>query len=369
MLPLCAACLLLSGWMFYHAISGGQMAGCGLGGSCDEVTGSPWAYFLPGIPVSLPAMVLYILLGICVIFLGGESDEAKSLDRLLIKVLPFLGGCIVGAAIWFVWLQIGVVHAFCKYCTLLHLLGCVVAVVIAVFLVGNGQLRHTLLSLCFAAGLAAAALFAFVQKRTVPDSVYGYGLADALLPSFSEGELPVLGAGDNAKELTLMFDFQCIHCRRLHQILPELLSLSDLRIMLCPVPLSMACNPYLPDSGTDRFAGSCQLTRYALAVWYARPDAYSSYWGFLLGGEDVHAEITPAAAEALAKEILGDKFDAAMDNPQVDACISKAEELFGRTSSYGKSGVPRIIYGQSWLVPKTDNAQELLSLIQTKLFN
>ena len=48
------------------------------------------------------------------------------------------------------------------------------------------------------------------------------------------------------------------------------------------MPLSSACNPYLPNTGIDRFAGSCELTRLALAVWYARPDAYAAYWESLL---------------------------------------------------------------------------------------
>ena len=167
----------------------------------------------------------------------------------------------------------------------------------------------------------------------------------------------------------MLFDFQCIHCRRLHPLLPELLEKAggQYRIRLCPVPLSSACNPYIPATGVDRFAGSCQLTRYALAVWFARPDACEAYWNYLLGGGDERAAVAPAEAEARARALLGDDFQAATQDPRIDAYLRKVEELFGRTSNAEKSGVPRLIHGQKWLVPETDQADELLELIRLSL--
>lgn len=369
LLPLCAACLLLASWMMYHSLSGGQMAGCGAGSGCDSVMSSPWAYLLGGVPVSLPAAVVYALLILCLLFLGGESAEARSLDKLLWILLPLFGGCIVGAALWFCYLQLAVLHAFCKYCTLMHLLGCVAA---AVIFVQAGKQGHRPL-VPFVCGLAAAAAFAFVQSCTLPDAIYDSGSAEASLPLFTEEELPVITASSqpeaNPTTITLLFDFQCNHCRRLHRILPEMLEKAggSYRILLCPVPLSSACNPYIPYSGTDRFAGSCQLTRYALAVWFARPEAYADYWDYLLGSGDERTAVTPADAAAQARVILGESFDAALADARIDACISKAEELFGRTSSLGKSGVPRLICGSRWLVPETDDADELLTLIGSEL--
>ena len=168
------------------------------------------------------------------------------------------------------------------------------------------------------------------------------------------------------------------------------------------MPLSPACNPYIPATGVDRFAGSCALTRYALAVWYARPEAYEAYWDELLGGGPSTGSGTatvkgsgggpstssgtaradakvlmggPSAgsgtaqveAEASARAILGSEFAAATQDPRIDAYLRKVEELFGRTSSAEKSGVPRLIHGQNWLVPETDQADELLELIRLSL--
>ena len=368
MLPLCAAGLLLAAWMLFHSLAGGQLAGCGAGSACDSVMHSPWAYVLGGVPVSLPAALVYVLLIVCVLFLGGDSAEARSLDRLIWKLLPVLAGCLAGAALWFSGLQLFVLHSFCKYCTLLHILGCAAAAIILIAAHDRGALPW------FAAGLAAAAVFAFVQARTLPDAVYDSGRSEADLPAFADGEVPVLGdspvkPANDGQTLTLLFDFQCTHCRRLHRILPELLDRSggQYRIRLCPVPLSSACNPYLPASGIDRFAGSCPLTRYALAVWYARPDAYAAYWDYLLGEGNPQAVIPPAEAEKRARALLGAGFDAALADPRIEAALRKAEELFGRTSAGGKGGVPRLIAGQHWLVPETDSADELLELIRTEL--
>ena len=363
---LCAACLALAGWMLFHSLTGVQMVGCGAGSGCDSVMGSPWAYVLGGVPVSLPAAVAYVLLALCLVFLGGESSEDRSLDRLLWPMMLVLGGAILGAAIWFCFLQLFVLHAFCKYCTLLHLLG----ILLAGWIMFAGRPFDRLRNRSwFAVGLLAAALFAFVQSRTLPAAAYDTGRTEVALPAFTDGEIPVLGPSDALDELTLLFDFQCNHCRRLHQILPDLLEKAggQYRIRLCPVPLSSACNPYIPASGIDRFAGSCALTRNALAVWYARPDVYETYWDYLLGGGDERASIAPADAEARARALLGDGFQEAIQDPRIDAYLRKAEELFGRTSNAEKSGVPRLIHGQNWLVPETDQADELLELIRLSL--
>ena len=366
LLPLCTACLLLALWMLFHSLTGVRLAGCGTGSACDSVTGGPWGYIFGGIPVSLPAAVTYLLLIICVLFLGSD----RSLDRLLWILLPLLSGCLAGAALWFCGLQLFVLHAFCKYCTLLHGLGCAAAVIILIAAHRSAPKANGRPFIGFAAGVAAAAVFALVQAYTRPDAVYDSGRTEALLPAFEEGEVPVLAGDSPAGEpLTLLFDFQCSHCRRLHRVLPELQARSggQYRIQLCPVPLSSACNPYIPAGRTDRFAGSCQLTRYALAVWYARPEAYATYWDDLLGSGDERAAISPDDALKRAQVLLGDGLEAALADPRIDAYLRKVEELFGRTSSAGSGGVPRLILGQRWLVPETDDADELLQLIRTEL--
>ena len=371
-LALCTGCLLLAGWMVYHALSGGPMAGCGAGSGCDTVMNSPWAYTLGLIPVSLPAVVVYALLILCILFLEDGRSETRhprpdrgSLNRLLWPFMLFLSGCIVGAALWFCWLQIGVLHAFCKYCTGLHFLGCAAAGLILFAkdcrsVPAMTEDRHPRLDrgslTWFILGIVAAAVFAVVQSYTKP-FIYDTGRSEAPLPAFEEGEIPVI-LSDSEESLTLLFDFQCSHCRRLHRLLPELQE--QYRIFLAPVPLSSACNPYIPASGIDRFQGSCRLTRLAMAVWYASPEEAPTFWDWIL-----EESATPAEAEKRALALLGDGFEAALADSRIDTYLRKVEELFGRTSTQDSSAVPRFIKGQHWLVPESDTAEAILQLLST----
>ena len=379
-LILSTACLLLAGWMLFHSLSGGSLVGCGAGSACDHVMSSPWAYFLGGVPVSLPAVVVYALLILCILFLEDcrsvpamtegsvpamtESRHPRpdrgSLNAILWPLMLILSGCIIGAALWFCYLQAFVLHAFCPYCTLLHLLGITAAVLVILAAKRFGKR----ICLPLLAGLVAAALFAGLQSFTRPEAIYDSGRTEAALPAFEEGEIPMLGdcrsvpamTEGSLPAITLLFDFQCSHCRQLHRILPQIAE--QYRIFLAPVPLSSACNPYIPSSGIDRFKGSCELTRLAMAVWYAKPGEASAYWDYLL-----EEEASPADAEKRARELLGDGFASAMADPRIDAYLRKVEELFGRTSSGEKSGVPRFISGQRGLVPETDNAETILQLL------
>ena len=107
--------------------------------------------------------------------------------------------------------------------------------------------------------------------------------------------------------------------------------------------------------------------RQALADWYAAPEQYAACWDSLLGGGDERAQVDPAGAEALVRRLLGDGYEAAMADPRIDAYLRQVYELFGRTSTGEKSGVPRLIAGQRWLVPEVDTADALLELIRSEL--
>lgn len=349
------------------------MVGCGVGSGCGSVTGSRWAYFLGNVPVSLPALVLYVVMLICSLFYEGKGKDAASLDRLIQPLLLVLAGSVVGSALWFSWLQAGVLHSFCKYCALLHCLGCISAILILI------HCRRPGLPV-FSVGLAAAALFAFVQAKTLPDVLYDSGRTDSDLPSFNLDDVYSLGPDQTETTFTLLFDFQCEHCRKLHKLLPSVCSSDGIRVLLCPVPLSSACNPYIPD-GIDRFAGSCRITKAALAVWYACPDRYPEFESFLMDGEfcpspeEAEAEAAkilgndslPASAQDICMDAPQNALQIALQDPRIDSYLDKVYELFGRTSSAGKGAVPRLIYGQQWMVVEAETAESLSALLSSLL--
>ncbi|MCQ2182652.1 MAG: hypothetical protein MJY89_04515 [Bacteroidales bacterium] len=353
LIPLSAICVALSVVMFVQSLSGAAIAGCGAGSGCDNVMGSRWGYFLGTVPVSLPAVAVYLILLLCALFVGGKSRDSESLDRMLWPLMLVIGGSIIGCAVWFCWLQAGVIHAFCKYCTLLHLLGCIASCMV---IAGSPcrRLRFVL------AGLLCACLFVILQVRTAPEYVYDEGRADSSLPVFSSNEMFSTGPAETSDEVTLLFDFQCVHCRRLHPLLKEAAGMAGVRVVLCPVPLSRECNPYIPD-GVDRFSGSCGLTRLSLAIWFSHPELYPGYESWLMGGE-----VCPSVAEAreMASELIGEEGLAyALEDGRIDAYLKKAYELFGRTSNSEKSGIPRFISGRKWIVPEVDTVDGLSGVL------
>jgi hypothetical protein len=57
------------------------------------------------------------------------------------------------------------------------------------------------------------------------------------------------------------------HCQQLHALIEETVRrcCGQLAFALCPTPLDIKCNPYIPRQ-TDAFKDSCELTQLALAV-------------------------------------------------------------------------------------------------------
>lgn len=366
-LPLCALCLIAGAMMLIHSLKGAQLIGCGAGSGCDSVMASQWAYISGQIPVSLPAIVCYLALTVCLLFLSADGREQdRRLDNIIWIIMLCLGASIVGAALWFSSLQIFVLHQFCKYCTFTHLVGSIIAVLILV----NCPFKWLHKTLLFCAGLLLAGAFAVVQSKTIPSIVYDNGVSSSQLPTFADDELPCIGPEDAEYQMTLLFDFQCTHCRKLHKILPDLLAEADgkLRIQLCPVSLSSECNPYIPFDGIDRFAGSCTMTKLALAVWFHFPQYYPAVEAYLLGNGDDSLFLSPEEAKARIAGLVGEnELQEALQDERIPNIQARTYNLFGRTSSSDKSGVPRFIYGQKWLVPETDSASELLEVLWANL--
>lgn len=366
-LPLFAFCLVLGIYMLIHSMTGASLVGCGAGSGCDSVMGSPWAYIAGVVSVAAPAVVTYILMIICILFLSDRQDkESQDLNGMIWLMMLIMGGAIVGVAVWFSYLQIAVLHNFCKYCTLTHLLGCIGAVTIAVAAPKNRTVKYGTMVL----GLIAAAMLVMVQVKTMPSIVYDDGTSSVPLPEFGQEELPSIGQVDAKHEVKLMFDFQCNHCRALHKLLPEIVEKTggDIRFQLCPVSLSSECNPYVPHGSRDPFRGSCTMANLDLAVWYNCPEHYTEVEEYLLGSGDINHIIDPEEARRHVAEIVGEeKLGAALTDARIQDCLTKSYELFGRTSTSSKSGIPRLIYDQNWLVPETDSADELISVIYSTL--
>ncbi len=277
----------------------------------------------------------------------------------------------MGSAIWFFILQKWVIGAFCKYCMTAHSIGIVVASLLSVQ--AHKNCPHRLNPLLFVAGLLLAACLAGIQLLTTPKTAGDEGAAGSSLPVLKAGETPVMGKEDAPWQISLMFDYQCSHCRTVHAAAKSITEkYPDIAFVLTPCPLSYACNPYVAVKGRDQFAGSCELARLALAVWLKAPEKFAEFDQWLFTADDPSKGWYPRTVEeatARAAELLGGQqqvLDAAHD-ARISSIFSKSFDLFGRTTQEGKSGIPRLVYDSKWIIPEVDSPNGLLEILNTVL--
>lgn len=351
-----AGALILCVIMSVHSLSGIGLVGCGAGSSCDTVLGSRWSLILGILPVSLLAAGVYISFLILLFLLDKVEEDYKP---LLLKLELVICGAIAGSAVWFILLQIFVLGTFCKYCMAAHTIGIILSVLMILFAKLRG-LGGRFRLCCFAAGVALAALLAGFQALTVDRSTYQEGYSEELLPQMSDFDFPVLGNPDAKNIVELLYDYQCPHCRKVHQAAEQIVAEhpGEYAFVLCPCPLSNACNPYIP-AGKDNFTGSCEYARLALAVWALDRSSFSRV--------DEYLWTSPSLEDArtFVASIVGEKkLDSYLSSEAPFTSLSIVFELFGRTTSEGKGGLPRLISGQSWIIPEISEAAELYPLLE-----
>lgn len=359
--------LVLSAVMAMHSLRGTALVGCAAGSSCDSVLGSRWSSLMGVIPVAGLAAGVYLAILLCLFFV-----RDKEIAPLAWKMLLVFGGAILGSAIWFFILQKWILGQFCKYCLATHSVGIIVTGLL--WYQAHRSCPSKWNPVCGAAGLLLAAGLAIFQLTTTPKVAYDRGDSPNALPVLKADETPVLGSEDAAYRINLMFDYQCSHCRKIHFAAKDITeSRPDIAFVLVPCPLSYACNPYIPASGRDQFAGSCDLARLALAVWFAEPDKFAEFDEWLFTAEDPAKGWYPRTVEAAtlkAAQLLGGEqqlFEAER-NAAVNTVFTKSFELFGRTTMQGKSGIPRLVYQSQWIIPEVDDADGLMEIL-SKEFN
>ena len=360
--------LILCIIMLRHSLAGGSLVGCSAGSSCDQVLTSRWSKILGMLPVSALAAGLYMAVLVCVGWLIFSDDEESR--SLVWKVLLLSAGAIMGSAIWFFVLQAGILHSFCKYCMATHSVGVILSLLIVLKAPKSSGLglKQRLLPLC--AGLVAAGLLAGVQILTTPENYYDEGTTEEPLPNAGYLDIPVLGDPDAEYVVELLFDYQCSHCRKVHLVLDEIVERyhGNLAFILCPSPLSPVCNPYVPRTDYDQFAGSCDLAKLALALWRVDHEAFRTFdsWLFSYEGDKCWYPRPVADARAYAESLVGaEALDRSLEDPWLFENLSVILEIFGRTTAQGKSGIPRMVSGSQWIIPEVTDAESLIEMLQT----
>lgn len=358
---LCAAALVLSFLLLLQSARIDSLTGCSAGSSCDIVLGSRWSRLFSVIPVAAFGFGAYAFLLVLILFVDSLEDEGLAYWMRLLTLV--VAGAAGGASIWFIYVQHSYIGAFCKYCMAVHSLGLLLGVILL--------LRHCLsrpvklAAGSYAVGLSLAAAFALTQYVTTPRYAYDSGRTEESLPDLAALGLPEIGEADAQKRVLLLYDYRCSHCRKLHAWLEELPALlsqggESVSFVLCPVPLSKECNPYI-SSDVDLFAGSCTLDKCALAVWRRDVGAFRELDDFLFG-QDAFPQGEEQCRERAASLIGAAALEEELHSEWMRAYLSAAFELFGRTS-VGKAAVPRFVYGGRYIVPDADSATDLARVL------
>ena len=363
MVVLTAIVLLLSVILCIHSISGHGLIGCTQGTNCNIVLGSRWSFLFGIIPVSALAAGAYLTLLACLMLSDSKQTGAQEREFLFHAILV-ISGAIVGCAVWFIWLQSHMIRAFCPYCMTAHILGIVISVLSVIWCIRQ-KTGHIILNVSI--GLFIAAALAAVQFTTTPRTLAERGFINEPLRYPDPKEMPVIGNPEAKHKITLLFDWQCSHCRRTHLMLPDALSQLDdsVAVVCCPVSMSRECNPHV-SPGIDRFAGSCTFMRIGLAIWRTNPDAYREYEEWFFGTDIAQGWNPPTVEQATAKaeQLIGrERLNDAMQSRWMEKYTIIVNELFSRTSRGTTSAIPRLIYNGHILIPDADTPAHLAELI------
>ena len=398
----CARALLLiamtgAGYLAWVAFHHGAAAGCGVESGCNAVLQSRWAYWLD-VPVSVPAVLAYLaLLGSTVLLQKRPAPDDQRGSWAAIIVLSVI---VVGAAFWFVSLQVFVIQSFCKYCLTAHVCGFAAALLCLMnipyatdpdtpmWTTGSGKRgvpRQAVLPLVLV-GLAGVAVLAggqmLVQKQRnvvksfaaqkpaaatnaalaailaaaaeLPPSPNARLIAPRTLSLYSNqfiikfDDVPMLGSPDAPHVIVCLLDYTCIHCRHLHPILEKMSEQfsNQLGIVCLPVTLSPDGNPFIPKGHSYGDTNSAAYARLGLAVWRAKPEAHRQFDHWMFTG------VKPpplAQAEQYAAQLVGaDKLKAALADPWVahqlltDCKLHRANWL-----AVDSSEMPQIVMGNA----------------------
>ena len=376
--------LVLSVIMSWHYLTGGYMAGCGGGSPYEQVLNSRWSLIAGILPVSGLAMGVYLAILIASFFTG--EDTELPVRRMAWSVMLILAGTVAGSAIWFTILQKWIIGAFCPWCMTAHITGLMLTALIiwqAIRLTnqqgrkdGPPAARGHLFGLMPATirvmtGMVIAGIMAVTQVISVPSPASSDLGPQEKIPRVDYSAAPVVGSPDAPYVVTLLFDYQCSQCQKIHFMLNEVVQKYDgkLAFVLCPAPLSPRCNPYVAQE-VDEFRNSCELAKIGLAVWLADHEAFADFenWMFMFESGDRWLPRSTEAARAKAVELVGrEEFDAAWSDTWIEKYLQTSVQIYGQTIRDGKGGIPKMVYGSRWVFPESYSTEDLVLLLKESL--
>lgn len=317
----------ISSWLYFLKLSGKitSVVGCGGSDGCAQVLGSEWSQWF-GLPVSVISALFY--LGIIALTFKPSGSLLTSAAYLLI-----------GAAIWFMGLQLFVIKSFCPWCLGTHLVGILTA--LAILRTTQKKIQPSLLALSaiILAGLALGQTFGpkpathattsggkIAERRDIKEQNEGEGRtiefkdeSGRTTKSFRLGSVPLIGSPHAKKILVKYFDYTCSSCRDMDGDLTALLQKypGKVAVIVLPTPLNRSCNPFLAQSVPDH-KHACELARLSLAAWRAKPEVFAKVHHLLFQRPLLSPD---EARQKLTTHIPAAELEIALKDPWVEASL------------------------------------------------
>jgi uncharacterized membrane protein len=373
--------LAVSSYLLYHSLSGGgQLAGCGADSAfdCESVLASKWSKMW-GIPTSAMAIAVYVVT-------LGALNLVKRPKANLAQLVAGIGAMsIIGAGVWFTYLQLGLLKAICVWCMTAHITGLLGSLLILIAIpkpqrflslvgilpvlamlsiqINTKEITHTVQTIESAAQTGTPTSTDTTQPT---EGQIRIGVNQVLLMgnrvAIDPHKHPVLGSA-NAKEfLMYLFDYTCPHCRALHGNLQQAIKRygDQLAIITLPMPLNSDCNP-LVGKNEERHKDACSLAIMALAIYKAMPEKFAEFDSWLIV---TVPDATTARTKAI--ELLGSEaeLDKAIADPWIAAEIQRDIKLYELS---GGGVIPKLIGKNTLIAGRPGDVQDLYDLLEDEL--
>jgi uncharacterized membrane protein len=392
---LLTAAVLGASYLAYFSLSGRALPGCRPEDGCGDALSSSWANWL-GVPVSLPAVALYLTLLAATFAVERKLPQATR-RRLWIASLA-LGSMILVAALWFVGLQMFVLEQWCKWCTTTHLLASAAGGIMIhqARIATRSQSRRTgvaphrprqpILSTkevkWFAAGAAALGwvVLAAGQFASPPPAT---AVTAAIAPNSSAlpeakglivlhkgkfklnaAELPLIGPANAKTILVGLFDTTCHHCRQTRRVVKKAIERASgrLAIVSLPMPLDKECN-HLVTRTTPEHVHACEYGALALGVFRAKPAAFPEFENWLFEPVD-----PPSIEQARNKAMVlvgVQALSRAMRDPWIGERLVNNIALYEANAhaSGGDTRLPQIVIGGTLIQGTIGTPDDLFELL------
>jgi uncharacterized membrane protein/glutaredoxin len=371
-------------YLLWTSFTGSAIAGCDAAGGCAGLVQGRFGS-VAGVPVSAPAIVIDLVLFVLTFW---------RLDRPLIRGAILLGALLLcGAAGWFIFVQVALIHHICPWCMAAHAMN-VLAGGLLLNITPSATARRLLPVSAIAAAMLAGLMVVQLNQPAhdvrlvnvpgnaeAPPAISAVPLTahpPATRPTrwlleydgrfkLPISDLPRLGSADARVAVVTLYDYCCPHCRKMHALLETMIQRHprDLAVIALPMPLCDKCNVYIVTTYPG-YENSCDYARLALAVFRADPAKFTKFDAWMWSQAPLPS---PDVAHRYAARIVGENaLAAASADPWISKQLAIDIDLYAANSRVANSWrLPQVMIGGGVAVGMPDDPRQYESLLQKYL--